>query len=172
MNPTDVVRSYLDRVNAHNVDGALALLGPDFELEFEGSDVRMDRDAARRSLEWDAGVNGRLLWSIVADDEATVTVEGAESNDFLELLGIEALGFHSCFHVDASDLIARQVHRAEWPEPPLDEALAPVVAWARQYEPAEIAEIYAGDRITYTRHMAIRWVALLRRWREATGLVP
>lgn len=172
MNPTGVVRAYLDRVNAHDVDGAMAFLEPDFELEFEGTDARMDRDGARRALEWDAGVNGRLLWSIVADDEVTVTVEGAESNDFLELLGIDALGFRSCFHVDAADRIARQVHRADWPDPPLDEALAPAVAWAQQYEPEEIADLYRDGQIVYTRHMAIRWVALLRRWREATGPVP
>lgn len=163
--PEDTVVRYLTLANEHDVPAALACLADSFELRFAGSGYAMTKDAVVDALAWDAGTGGHHEWRVVEADGPTVTVEGRETNEFLELLGIEALPFRSTFEVGDDGRIRGQTHAVDWGDVTLEDAMDPLVAWASRNEPEELDAIYPEGRIVYTEEMARRWVALARRWR-------
>lgn len=165
----DAVERYLTRTNEHDVPGALACLADSFELRFAGSEYAMRKDGLADALAWDAGTGGHNEWRVVEVDGRKVTVEGRETNEFLEILGIEALRFRSIFEVDDDGRIASQTHAVDWGDVTLEDAMEPLIAWASRNEPEELAAIYPEGRMVYTEEMARRWVALARRWRTAEG---
>lgn len=167
--PEDAVERYLTRTNEHDAPAALGCLADSFELRFAGSEFAMTRDALADALAWDAGTGGHHEWRVVEVDGPEVTVEGRETNEFLALLGIEALRFRSTFEVDDDGRILGQTHAVDWGDVTLEDAMGPLVAWASRDEPEELEAIYPEGRMVYTEEMARRWVALARRWRTAEG---
>ena len=159
------VNRYLTHLNEHNVRAALDCLAETFQLQFSGTDYVMSKEAAADALAWDAGAKGHLEWQVVSADERRVTVEGRETNEFLSLIGVGSLAFRSTFEVTERGKIERQSHHVDWGPVTLEAAMKPLVEWALQHEPDELAEIYPNGRMLYTRSMAERWVALARRWR-------
>ena len=163
----DIVATYLGHVSNHSLQEALACLTPEFELGFAGSEFTLGKSQTATALEWDVGANGRLEWRPVDESSHTVTIQGSEGNDFLDLIGVGRLSFRSVFTVSVDGLIARQVHDVSWGEVGLSEAMIPLTAWASEHEPEELAEIYPGEQMTYSRPMAVRWVRLARKWKDA-----
>ena len=170
--PRATLRSYLRHVNDHDVEGALAHLAEDFRLSFPNG-PELDRSAMESAMGWDAGTEGRVDWeSIESEEPDEIAIRGQETNEFLRLLGIPPLPFRSHFRFDDAGLILRQRHAVEWPDPPVEEALAPAVAWAEVNEPETLAEIYPDGHLVYSEAKGRRWLGLLRRWRDATGDRP
>jgi hypothetical protein len=164
----DIVRRYLDHLADHATQDALGCLAPDFELEFAGGGFKMSKDQAATALEWDAGANGRLDWRVVDESWPTVTIQGSEGNDFLDLVGIGPIAFRSAFTISPSGLIAHQLHETSWGAVSLSDAMAPLIAWASEHDPEELAEIYPEGRLSYSGPMAVRWVRLAGKWKAAT----
>jgi len=129
----------------------------------------MTMEQLAQALEWDAGANGRLDWHIAEEAPSSVTIEGSEGNEFLDLLGIESLGFRSVYTVGMSGLISHQLHEVSWGAVSLADAMAPLVAWATENEAGELDEIYRGGQMSYSGPMAVRWVQLARRWKSAAA---
>jgi hypothetical protein len=166
----DVVGTYLRYLADHSIEEALACLAPDFALEFAGAGFSMTKDQAATALGWDAGANGRLEWEVADETPPTVTIQGSEGNDFLDLIGIGRLAFRSVFTVSITGLISHQSHGVSWGDVALPEAMAPLIAWASEYESQELAEIYPKQQMSYSQPMAIRWVRLAKKWKaEATS---
>lgn len=161
----DVLASYFEHVNRHDVAGALAHLTERFQLEFGGGPT-LNKEEVARALGWDAGTEGRVEWRIVSASGNEVSVEGEETNEFLNLLGVPPLPFTGRFEFDESGLIARQHHVVEWPGASIDQALAPAIAWAGEHAPEELARVYPDGRLVYSQESGRVWVALLRRWRR------
>lgn len=164
--PRAIVTAYLDAVNRHDIDGALACLSDDFTLEFVGGPA-MGKAGMASAMGWDAGVGGRVQWEVVEEGAREVAVDGTESNEFFRLLGVGPLPFRSRFRVDDHGRIVRQRHQSQGPGSDYASALAEAVAWAERKEPEELAEIYPNGELVYSEAMGRRWVALLRRWKEA-----
>ncbi len=164
-----IVGVYLGYLADHALEQALACLSPDFALEFAAAGFSMTRAQAATALDWDAGVNGRLDWEVSDETPSTVTIQGFEANDFLELIGIGRLAFRSVFTVSATGLISHQFHETSWGEVSLQDAMAPLIAWASEHEAQELSEIYAEQQMSYTRPMAIRWVRLAKKWKTAVS---
>lgn len=163
-----VVTAYLDAVNRHDVDQAMRHLSDGFRLEFAGGPSMAKADMASM-LGWDAGVEGRVGWEIVAEEASEVVVEGQETNEFFRLLDVGHLRFRSRFRVDDDGRITHQRHEVQSLGDRYGEVLAEAVAWAQEHEPEELAEIYPQGRLIHSEAMGRRWVALLRRWRKARG---
>jgi hypothetical protein len=164
---TDIVGAYLNHVADHALHGALACLDPEFELEFAGAGFTMAKSQAATALEWDVGANGRLDWRVVDDSPDTVTIQGSEGNDFLDLIGVGPLAFRSVFTISPTGLISHQLHEASWGEVSLADAMIPLTTWAAEHEPEELAEIYPGGTMSYSGPMAVRWVRLAERWKDS-----
>lgn len=166
--PVDVLTSYFEHRNRHDNEGALAHLAEGFEIHFVGGPT-LTKQESSESLGWDTGANGRADWEIVEHTDDSIVVEGTETNDFLELLEVPAIHFQSVYWFTEHGLITRQRYRADWGDVRVQDAMEPAIEWAREHAPDQLKQAYPGGRMVYTEDAARRWVALLRRWRRATG---
>lgn len=157
---------YLGAINRHATGEAMSYLRDDFVLEF-GSGPKLGKPAVESALGWDAGTDGRIEWNVTEERANVIVIEGEETNEFLRLLGFEPLPFRSRFTFGDEGRIAHQAHEADWSGMSVDEALEPVVEWARTAAPEKLEEVYPEGRMTYTEAAGRGWVALLRRWAEA-----
>ena len=164
----DIVTVYLDHLADHATQDALNCLAPNFEMEFAGAGFTMSKSQAATALEWDAGANGRLDWRLVDESPRTVTIQGSEGNDFLDLVGIGALGFRSVFTISPPGLISHQLHETSWGAVSLSDAMAPLISWASEHDPEELTEIYPEGKMSYSGPMAVRWVRLAEKWKDKT----
>ncbi len=168
-----IVGAYLEHVADHAIEDALACLAPDFILEFEGAGFTLTKAQTARALEWDVGANGRLDWRVVEELPPLVTIAGSEGNDFLDMIGVGSLDFQSIYTVAAAGLISRQLHEVSWGEVSLEDAMAPLTAWASEHAPEELNEICPEGQMVYSGPMAVRWVQLAQEWTlHSPGAVP
>jgi len=165
----DTVELYREAVNRHEVEEALSYLAEDFTLRFVGTDFEMSKSDARRALGWDAGANGHIEWEKVTGNAEHLTYEGKETNDFLQLIGIEELRFKTTFELDGDGQIREQLYELHLGQASPEEAMKPAVDWALRHRPSELHEIYPDGRLEYSEEMARRWVKLLREWKAATA---
>ncbi|HMB89528.1 MAG TPA: nuclear transport factor 2 family protein [Rhodothermales bacterium] len=168
-NPKDQLDAYVQTVNAHHLDQALALLAEDFRIQFIDYGSSMTKEEVRTALEWDAGTNGHISYEDLEVDGRRVSGMFTEVNDFLTLVGIKALKSRNTYVFDKQGLIREQLYERLPNQRSFQEAMQPAVEWAEQHRGDELAEIYPGNRMIYSREMAQRWVRLLREWRQDTG---
>lgn len=148
-NPEAVVRAFLQALNAHDVERALALLGDEFTFRDAGGGVAIEREAMPSVLGWDAAAEGRLevLDLDVAAD--TVRVRLRERNRFTELLGLEPWDVEATFVVREDrivDEVAREIaERGQDITGRFQDALEPVRRWAETARPDESRAIF-GER--------------------------
>lgn len=129
----------------------------------------LGKEQVAAALGWDVGTEGRVTWTVSSERGPEVRLDGTETNEFLRLLRLGPLEFSSRFEVDEEGRIATQTHEVDWSGTSVADALAPVLEWAAEVAPDELAEIYPDGGLVYTEEMGRRWVKLLRDWRAATG---
>ncbi len=165
------IMEYLERIDRHDVDGALALVAEDFQLRFGGSAASMSKDDLEKALAWDAAVNSRATHEIVSSSEDSATVLTTERNDFFALIGISALRSLSTFEVNAEGRIEKQRSNVLDGQPSWIDAMKPAVEWCSIHRPDELAAVHDEGRIVFDGASARRWLSLLRAWRKATSIV-
>jgi hypothetical protein len=165
----DVIDTYLEATNHHNIDDALDLLADDFTLDFEGTEFSIRKQDMPDVLGWDKGVNGHVEFDDLRLEGDSVKGQFTERNEFLELLGIKELKSENTFIVDESGRISKQLYKANPGQPSFIEKLQPAIQWARQHRPDVLDRIYPDNQMQYNEEMGTRWVQLLREWRRQTN---
>lgn len=163
----DVVESYREAVNEHDIERALSYLSPDFRVLFVGTDFALSREQLREAMGWDAGANGRVVLELEKSEEGRAVYLGSESNDFLRLIGIPELKFRATFSLDEQGLIETQLYEKLPGQRSPEDAMKPAVEWASAERPDVLRRIYPDGRMIYTEEMARGWVALLEEWKRS-----
>jgi hypothetical protein len=164
------VKGFVGAMRSGDVDRSVSYLARDFELQSSGGGQRIDRDAMRSILEWDAALHGKMTFADLEWEDDIVRGTFTEWNDLYELLGIEPQRYRIEFRF-RGDLIREQIYEVlDSDGPSMDEALEPVIEWAAADRPADLEAIYPDGRRVYTADAATGWVELVRAWRAASGL--
>ena len=160
-----ILEAFLAATNRHEVERLLELLAPEFRYRDAGGAWSFERAQMEDLYRWDAELGSRLGCerSRVSGDEATGSFR--ERNELLRLLGIPERRFALHFRV-RDGLIAEQVCEVLPQVGTSDEeALGPVLAWARREREGVLAELLPEGRMRMDAACARGWLALLREWR-------
>ena len=105
-------RAYMDALNAHQVDKAMALLGPDLKLLREGRPVLRSRAQIRDIREWEIPLQARFEYTIyaVGGDRIAATVE--ETNLLYAALEVRRT-MHAEYRFRDGQLIESHLRRIE-----------------------------------------------------------
>jgi hypothetical protein len=169
LSPRLVVARYVRATNRHDATGVLSCLADDFVFTDAGSTFRIAKHDLLPVLAWDASVNGRARFRSLAGNRTSATVVVTERNDFYRLLGIRPQSYRARFTVRGGVIHEEVIEEMIKQGPTVAEALPPVVAWARVHRPEGLGMIYHDGQPIYDGESAMRWVALLRAWRESTA---
>jgi hypothetical protein len=159
------VKGLVGAMRAGDVDRAMSYLAEGFELRDAAGGRRFDREAMPGILQWDAALNSKLAFSDLEWEGDTVRGEFSETNDLLDLLGIESRRFTIEFRF-SGDLIRQQVNDVPPGDgPSVEQALEPFLEWAKANHADELEAIYPDGQWVYRAAAAKRWVELLGAWR-------
>lgn len=95
MKPKEVAQLYLQRHNAHDVEGVMALYADDAQFEIPGRLVRHGKDEIRVTEEWEALVHDNLLAAEMIEADHEVSFRAFEANDWLSASGVRQLRYTS-----------------------------------------------------------------------------
>ena len=159
------LEAFLTATNRHEVDRQLELLAPEFRYRDAGGAWSFERAQMEDLYRWDAELGSRLRCerSRVSGDEATGTFH--ERNEFLQLLGISERRFRLHFHMRSGLIVEQACEVLPHVGPSDEEALGPVLAWARSERESLLAELLPEGRMHMDAACARGWLELLREWR-------
>ena len=155
-------------------DAARAMLGRDPRRWFDartgpGQPWQIGPGAPGPWAVWDDSLGKRtepLAWE---GDESSATLTYRETNDYFLLLERGWVTNRTTYYFDAGGRIEGILHApAAGPRP--TGRTAEFLAWARAHEPDELAILMPGGEIDPSGDHAVRFRALLQRWRVAAGL--
>lgn len=157
-----VVRTYLERWDAHDAEGMLALLGDGPMFWWGKSEIHAYRQGLLAIMAWESGAEvGIALRGLELEDEHTVRVSLERNYRPHRLLGLDPLVEELTFVVD--DGIIETICWEFWPEEYEErykseyrEALAPVIAWTRKHRPEEVDELFMGGEVFDNRGESLR----------------
>ncbi len=95
MRPREVARLYLERHNAHDVEGVMALYADDACFEIPGRLLRRGKDEIRVTEEWEALVHDNILAAEMIEADHEVSFRAFEANDWLNASGVRQLRYTS-----------------------------------------------------------------------------
>lgn len=165
--PAAVVRAFFDAQRAHEVEPVMELLADDFVFRDREATFSVPRSRIRPMLAWDAATRWRGDVSVLETVGDTVRVRVVEDNDFLELTGLGPLTHDVTFVVSDGRIRESIVPSDPELQEAVDEALAPVLAWARETRPDDLDGLLGDAGIIYDGRSARGWVSLLREARRA-----
>jgi hypothetical protein len=164
----DLVKSFQESVNQHEVDKVMSMFAEDAEFEIVGVSKYSGKRQIKNVFEYDVGVNTELKFIDCKSEGNTVRCQALERNDRLAAIGISEVKYTSSIFV----FIDRQIQSFISELPPEVvrynlEVWQKFIPWLSNNYPAECARmITPKGRFIYNRKNGRDVVPLLRRWRK------
>ena len=164
------VFEYERQVNAGNVDRVLALFSDDATVQAQGTLSLTGKEALRGMVEWDSVVHTHLTFYDMATEGDTVLANVVESNDWLAALGIQEILHPTTRVVFRNGLIARMESETDSSDSQaIRGSLNALLEWALAERPHVVRSLVSDAGFHYNAESAVRWLGLLREWRDAVG---
>jgi limonene-1,2-epoxide hydrolase len=168
INPLNLVESFQEKVNSHNVNEIMAMFTEDAKFEIVGLSKFSGKQQVKNIFEYDVGVNTQLQFINYKCEGNIVRCQILERNDRLEAIGIRELKYSSCTFVFKDRLI--QSFTAEIPPESVQynsEVWQKFLPWFSENYPDEYSKMFTSEgRFIYNRENGAGIVPLLRKWRE------
>lgn len=164
----DLVKTFQDRVNQHNVDKIMSMYTEDATFEIVGLSKFAGKQNVKNIFEYDVGVNTKVQYINCKSEGDTVHCQVLERNDRLEAIGIDELKYSSCIFIFKDNLI--QSFKAEIPPESVQynaEIWKKFIPWLIKNYPDEYSRMFMDDgRFIYNRKNGSDVVQLLWKWKE------
>jgi hypothetical protein len=167
-NLLNLVETFQERVNCHNIDGIMSMFTEDATFEIVGLSQFSGKQNLRNIFEYDVGVNTKLEIKNCKVEGDTAHCHLLERNDRLEAIGLNELKYAACSFVFKDGLI--QSFKAEhFPEIVKYNSAVwrQFVKWLTKHYPDRYSKMFTLEgRFIYNRENGSGVVPLLRRWCE------
>jgi hypothetical protein len=167
-NLIDLVESFQERVNQHDVDKIMTMFKEDATFEIAGLSKFVGKQQVKIIFEYDVGVNTNLQFINCKSEGNTVHCHILERNDRLEAIGIGMLKYSSCIFTFKDGLI--KSFAAEIPPEFVEhnsKVLKRFIPWLSENYPNEYVRMFTSEgRFIYNYENGRDVVPLLRRWNE------
>jgi hypothetical protein len=167
-NLIDLVESFQERVNQHDVEKIMTMFTENATFEIVGLSKFSGKQQIKNIFEYDVGVNTNLQFINCKSEGDTVHCQILERNDRLEAIGINELKYSSCIFSFKDCLI--QSFAAEIPPESVKyntEVWKGFIPWLLENYPDEYSRMFMADgRFIYNRKNGVVVVQLLRKWKE------
>jgi hypothetical protein len=150
-NLVNLVESFQEVVNCHNVDEILAMFREDAEFEIVGQSKLRGKQEIRNIFDYDVGVNTELKFINCKSEGDSVHCRILERNDRLDAIDISELAYASCTFVFKDGLIQR--FTATIPDESMRyimEKWQNFIPWITENYPDEYSRMFTPDGGLYT----------------------
>lgn len=167
-NLLNLVETFQDRVNCHNIDEIMSMFAEDATFEIVGLSQFSGKQNLRNIFEYDVGVNTKLEINTCKVEGDTVHCQLLERNDRLDAIGLSELKYAACSFVFKDGLI-QNFSAEHFPEIVKynSEVWRQFVTWLTQNSPDKFSKMFTPEgRFIYNRENGSGVVPLLKKWRE------
>ena len=181
INLIDLVKTFQERVNEHNIEKIMSMFTEDATVETVGyskfagkQQVKIvfesysGKEQIKNPLEYQDEVNSNYQFTNYKSEGDTVHCQSSQRNDTLDAIGVSGRGYSSCIFSFKDGLIQRVTF-----DPPPDSVeqnskiLKTLIPWFTENYPNEYARMFMPDgRFIYNRENGRDVVPLLRKWSE------
>ncbi len=164
--PVDLVMAYQHAYNSHDLGELLPLFVDDAAFEVAGAFKLKGKDDIRRVAEYDFALHIHMTIDKLIPKGDTVFCELIEMNDWLEAADIEEAYYSAKFVFQKRRI--KSLSGVPYPETQkaLTQVLQPLMEWATQERPEQLAQIMPEGKFVYSAENAEKSLALLREWKE------
>jgi limonene-1,2-epoxide hydrolase len=172
--PAEVVRAFLQSLDQHDVERALARLDDAFVFRSSDGAFEAGKQAMPSMLAGDAAAGSKGEIRELTSSGATVQVLLVERNRFTELLELEPWVVEATFVVRDGRIVEEAAREIADDLPPFEErfrrALEPVRRWAVEARPDEAKAVFGdGGVARYDGPTARRLLALIEAHHRTSG---
>jgi limonene-1,2-epoxide hydrolase len=165
-NLIDLVKTFQEKVNQHDVEEIISLFTEDAEFEIVGLSKFSGKQNVKIIFEYDVAVNTNLQFINCKSEGGRVHCQILERNDRLDAVGISELKYSSCIFTFRNGLI--KSFAAEIPRDFIEynsKILKKFIPWLKENFPNEYAIMFTSEgRFIYNYKNGKDVVPLLRKW--------
>lgn len=164
----DLVKTFQDRVNQHDVENIMYMFTEDATFEIVGLSKFKGKQNVKNVFEYDVGVNTNLDFINFKSEGDTVHCQILERNDRLDAIGIDELEFITCNITFKDGLI--QSFSAEVPPDFVEyniKILKQFIPWLKENYQIEYSMMFnSEEKFIYNYENGKNVVPLLKKWSE------
>lgn len=166
--PVELVMTYEEAYNGYRGHTLLSLLAEDVTFEVAGQFVAKSKEDVRQVAEHDFALDVHMSIIRLSTKADTVFCDLTETNDWLKTAGIGEARYTGRFVFE--DGLIKLIEGKATPETDLafNQVLNPLMEWASEERPKELAQMMPEGKFVYNAENAMKSLALLREWQEAT----
>ena len=164
--PADIIKSYQEAYNNHDLEGVLALYAEDASFEIIGQVSLQGKEQVRELTEYDFVLNIHMSCDQFRTKGDSVMCQLEESNDWLKAAGIQRARYMATFMVRNGLIQSVRAKPSPETEQALEKILDPLIEWASQHRPELLAEMMPEKTFIYNADNAKKSLSLLHEWKE------
>lgn len=164
--PKDVVISFQEAYNSHDLERALSLFAETASFEVKGVFSLRGEEEIRDLAEHDFVLKVHMAYSQFNTRGDSVMCQLTEKNDWLKMAGIQETRYSMIFVV--KDGLIQSVRAEAIPESERAYKLVsvPFMNWAAKQRPQLLAEMMPEGTFVYNEENARKSLSLLREWKQ------
>jgi hypothetical protein len=162
--PADVVESYRQAYNDHDLEKLTTLFAEDVSFEIGGQFSLQDKEQVRDLAEYDFALNIEMFIDRVETRGDTVQCRLEEKNDWLEEAGIERTSYTAIFSIENGLIRSISAEQSGPTAAAFKRVIGPLMHWAERERPELLAEMMPQGTFIYNGENAARSLALVREW--------
>ena len=159
------VKGFLNALTEGKAEKARHYLADEVEVVDAAGTQVYRADELDQLIDWDIATGSTWTYADLADDQGTIRGSAANGNRFYELLGVGQQSFEVAFGVNDAGKIHR-IERRVVEGGSVEQALEPVLAWARESQGEALNAVYQDGRIVRSEASARTWLQLLEGYKS------
>ncbi len=166
-NNIEVVRSYIDTHNSHDIDKSLVYYHDDAVFELKGVWIKEGKAEMRGLEEFDAEMNSHLAVGDIRQSADTIYCRIVENNDWFTALGITNLVHDPVVFVIRDQKIKHIIgYPDEESGKEIEAAFGRVFEWSQKTGDSTVYELLPQGEFVYSTEAGRKWKALFERMQE------
>lgn len=169
-NKDEIIQSYFDVHNAHDIEKSLSYFGDEIEFELKGVWVKKGLDDMRSLEEWDAGMKSQLKLKSARIAGDTVYCKVVESNDWFRTIGVQELNHDPVIFVmedgKFKNIIAFPSQETGMK---VEAAVGKIFEWSAKTGDSTVYGLIRDGQFVYSTEAAEEWLDLFERMGDSVN---
>ena len=165
----EILKSYMEAHNAHDIEQALSFVDDDIVFDLKGVWVKEGKAAMKTLEKWDSTLNSNLSLESVSLKADTLFCKVVENNDWFKAVGITDLVHDPVAFIIKDDQIKNIVaYPSQETGKKIESAVGSIYQWSAQVKDSTIHELIIDGQFIYSSEAANKWLELFERRSKST----
>jgi hypothetical protein len=162
----DLVKSYIDAHNKHDIIEAMSYFDEDIEFELQGVWEKTGLENVRSLEVWDSTLNSHLKLESIRISGDTVFCKVIENNDWFRNIDVVDITHNPTIFIVEQDKIKKIIAvPSEELGTKIDNAMGSIMEWSQQNKDSTLFELLPNGEFIYSEESAKKWINLFNSWK-------